>query len=99
MSVPNLLKIATAAALAIAVLGFSTGQQFTDVNVPIPTTVPDFDWWPDTKTDEDRDPGPLPCPIVALRTGWSEARTCEATWLARLGCRCRVLRSRLRNGG
>ena len=51
MSKPNLLKIATAAALAIATLGLTTGQQFTDVNVPIPTTVPDIDWRPDTKTD------------------------------------------------
>jgi hypothetical protein len=58
----ELLKIATATALAIAILGFTTGQQFTDANVRIPTTVPDFDWRPDRKTDDDRDPRPLPVP-------------------------------------
>ena len=58
----NLIKIGAAAALAIAILGFTNGQQFTDVNVRIPTTVPDFDWRPDRKTDEDRDPRPLPLP-------------------------------------
>ncbi|WP_460715036.1 RHS repeat-associated core domain-containing protein [Nocardioides dilutus] len=58
----NLYKIAVATALAIAILGFQTAQQFTDVNVRIPTTVPDFDWRPDRRTDEDRDPRPLPVP-------------------------------------